>query len=46
MTTLNFIPVNPDQGQVVVANRGTGNLTLINEQNGTVIDTIDLPVGA
>ncbi|MEM9161924.1 MAG: hypothetical protein AAGC54_02500 [Cyanobacteria bacterium P01_F01_bin.4] len=44
MTTEN-IKVNPRQGQVVIANRASGDLSILNEDTGAVIGTVDLPTG-
>lgn len=43
--TTDIIKVNPRQGQIVTANRASGNLSILNEETGTVIGTVDLPTG-
>lgn len=45
-TQHNRIRLNSNQGQIVVANRGSGNLSILNETTGAVIDTVDLPASA
>ncbi|EKU99201.1 hypothetical protein Lepto7375DRAFT_1219 [Leptolyngbya sp. PCC 7375] len=42
--TSSTIRINPRQGQIVVANRTSGNLSILNESTGNVIGTIDLPM--
>ncbi|NEP17342.1 MAG: beta-propeller fold lactonase family protein [Leptolyngbya sp. SIO4C1] len=44
MTSQN-IKINPKQGQIAVANRGSGSLSILNETTGSVIGTVDLPAG-
>lgn len=41
--TADIIKVNPRQGQIVIANRASGNLSILNEDTGTVIGIVDLP---
>ncbi len=38
-------PEKSGQGKIVVANRGSGNMSVIDARSGTLIDTVDLPQG-
>jgi DNA-binding beta-propeller fold protein YncE len=40
-----LVRLNPNQGHVVVANRATGNLSILHESTGQVLGTVDLPAG-
>lgn len=37
------IKINPKRGHIVVANRASGNLSILNESTGNVLGTVDLP---
>jgi DNA-binding beta-propeller fold protein YncE len=40
-----LVRLNPNQGHIVVANRATGNLSILHESTGQVLGTVDLPAG-
>ena len=37
--------LHPGRGHVVIANRNSGNLSILNEDTGAVLGTIELPMG-
>ena len=37
---------HPGHGHVVIANRNSGNLSILNEDTGVVLGTIELPDGS
>ncbi len=37
--------LHPGHGHVVIANRNSGNLSILNGDTGVVVGTIELPMG-
>ncbi|NER82859.1 MAG: beta-propeller fold lactonase family protein, partial [Leptolyngbya sp. SIO1D8] len=41
-----FTPLNPSKGHIVVANRASGDLAILNESTGMLLGNVTLPIGS